>query len=145
MTRLCLVIALLALLGPPPAFAQLGELKSFLEGTASERIDIELKDFAFAPQRIALKKGKTYRLVLKNTGPVLHYFGSKEFQEAVEVLGVVSDGVTRPPTRQAHFPVNPGDSKTLFVRPRIAGVVPLTCFIPTHVFFGMSGTIEVVE
>jgi uncharacterized cupredoxin-like copper-binding protein len=136
---------LASILFTQPALAQIGELKTFLEGATSEKIELELKDFAFAPDRLVLKRGKTYRLELMNTGPVLHYFGSKDFQAMIEVLGVVSDGVMRPPTNQHHFPVNPGSAKTLVIRPKVAGEIPLTCFIPTHVLYGMTGTIEIVD
>jgi uncharacterized cupredoxin-like copper-binding protein len=140
MVRLA-VCALLALLAAGPSAAQpsLGSL--FL---ADETHAVELNDFAFAPKELTLKMGRSHRLVLRNKGQVMHYFGSADFFKAIEIVGVISGGVARAHTGQSHIPVNPGDSKELIVKVKEPGQFIFTCFIPTHVYNGMTGTVAIV-
>lgn len=141
MTRLFALALLVGFVGvPAPVSAQPSLGAAFL---ADETATIELNDFAFTPRDLALKVGRRHRLILKNKGQVMHYFGSADFFKAVEIVGFISGGVVRPFTGQTHIPINPGDSKEVVVKPKEPGQFTFTCFVPTHVYNGMTGTITV--
>jgi uncharacterized cupredoxin-like copper-binding protein len=116
--------------------AQVEQIKVSLGNSAGE--------LKFFPDRLALKTGKQYKLMLDNPSPTKHYFTSKDFADAswtkkvqagkVEVKGAIHE-LELQPSAEAEWVITPMRS----------GTYQLYCSIPGHAEAGMKGKIVVSD
>ena len=106
---------------------------------AAVTIPVQLSNFKFAPNSIALQHGQPYVLQLTNVASGGHSFSSKTFFAAASVAAkdqaLIKNGTIDVPagqTRAIHF-----------VAPATAGQYPVKCTHFLHAGFGMTGTIVV--
>ena len=107
--------------------SSIGSLEVFAEAdyglrsAETRKIDVELNDDFFKPDKITISAGQTTTLVLKNKGMKRHTF-------TVEKLEVDAE-------------LQPGEVKTISVRPVKAGTYELICRF--HFNEGMVGKVIV--
>ncbi len=105
---------------------------------------VELSEFSFSPKDLIFKMGVPYKLEIKNTGSIKHYFVSEKFYKAIATRKVQSnsDGEIKAPYFKA-IEVFPGRSLDLYFIPVLKGTYDLKCTIKGHAEKGMIGTISI--
>ena len=98
----------------------------------------------FTPDKIEVKQGETVKLIIKNSGAVMHEFvlGTKKELEEHAALMLKFPNMEHDEPYMAH--VKPGGKEEIawtFTKP---GTYMYGCLIPGHFEAGMKGTITVV-
>lgn len=106
-------------------------------GTAQE-IEIRLSNFAFTPEKIAMKSGEAYRLHLVNTANGGHNFDAAEFFTAAQVAP--SDQAK---VKKGTIELKSGESADIRLVAPAPGTYKLHCSHFMHATFGMTGAIVV--
>jgi len=126
-----------------PWFAGGADLVAAADWSAMETVEVELIEFAFAPNEIHLKVGQPYKLVFNNTGAVKHeatasdFFNTIAFRKAED-----ASGEFKAPTL-VEVETFAGAETDLFLIPQVAGTYDIVCLIEGHFEAGMFGTIVV--
>jgi plastocyanin len=129
--RLPVFVAALCLLAPP-ALAQTGE--QTMSTHHVQRIDIQMSNFAFTPNKIELLAGSEYELHFVNAASSGHDFASPDFFTAVTVAPAdaakVSDG---------EIEVEGGQTVDVRITANKPGTYKFRCTHFLHASFGMMG------
>jgi uncharacterized cupredoxin-like copper-binding protein len=108
------------------------------------RIVVEMKDqFAFVPSKLHVKSGETVRLVIRNTGAMVHEWilgTSQEIEEHAELMRRFPNMEHDEP-QQVRVP--PGEVRELVWQFNRPGTFAFGCLQPGHYEAGMKGTVEV--
>jgi uncharacterized cupredoxin-like copper-binding protein len=109
-------------------------------GGGNPSLNVELKDFSFAPATFTVPAGKQVTLNVKNTGANEHEFVIfKEGLEATAPFDADDEG-----NIYWEVETEAGESKTVtFTAPSKPGVYQLVCGVPGHIEHGMVGTLTV--
>ena len=110
-------------------------------------LTVELDDNNYEPSEIILKRGRPYKLLLKNIGGAAHdMVGGSLFQKDVIALHMINTRVGR---------VTADDISSVYIRPKQEAevwFVPLEkgeysffCSIPGHREAGMEGGVKIVD
>ena len=113
-------------------------------GRVSRTITVTMSDkMRFTPDTIEVKQGETIRLVIHNTGHVLHelVIGTKKELETHAALMLKFPDMQHDEPYMAH--VAPGTSGQLIWVFNRAGNFDFACLIPSHYQAGMVGKIHV--
>jgi plastocyanin len=102
-------------------------------------VTVTLSDFAFAPNPLRLRRAVPVRLMLINRGSGGHSFSAPAFFAAA----VFKPGSGPPP--DGTVSLEKAGAAEVDLTPERAGSYPLQCTHFLHAFFGMTGTIEVVQ
>jgi len=116
-----------------------GGTERVAESLAQDRertVTVQTVEYRFLPADLHFQPGVLYRLHLENTGKEMHEFTAPDFFKAVEIE--TPDALV-PGTNE--LLVQPGESKDLVFRPRLAGHYGLIC--ADHDWAGMTGEIVV--
>ena len=112
-----------------------------------ETVTIELTEHDFDPKHLKLKVNKPYRLVIKNTGEMDHYYTATEFFKSVAWRKAMTPRPHGGEIKAPYFTAVEAFKKTgvieLFFVPVNKGVFPVVCTIDDHQEKGMTGTITV--
>jgi uncharacterized cupredoxin-like copper-binding protein len=115
------------------------------DGRAARTIEIRMTDaMRFTPDRIEVREGETVRLVVRNSGKVLHELVIGTPQELAAHAEVMKKhpGMEHDEPYMAHVSAGKrGQIVWNFNRP---GTFQFACLIPGHFQAGMVGTIVVV-
>ena len=100
-------------------------------------------DMRFAPARIEVRQGETLRLVMRNTGAVLHelVIGTPQELEAHAALMLKFPGMEHDEPYMAH--VQPGQTGEILWTFNRAGEFDFACLIAGHFQAGMRGKLIV--
>lgn len=130
--------------------AACGQSAPATDGT--RRIEIEMRDFAFAPETLTLRAGEKVTLVFKNVGKLEHEFmaGSdpaygkgylKDWLAGAQIESIGEHGMEH---AGAGVRVAPNTTKLFtFVVPNQSGVFEFGCFVIGHYESGMHGRLVV--
>ena len=116
---------------------------------ADRTVEVAMKDIAFAPESITVKKGETLRFVFRNTGELVHdaFIGDAEAQEGHEHdmrEGGMDEGHDDDHGNEAvAVTVKPGKTAELIHTFDRAGTVEVGCHQAGHYESGMKLAIEV--
>ena len=96
----------------------------------------------FYPDTLHFKVGKLYKLTLRNSSPIKHYFTSKDFADVVwtrkvDVAGVEVKG------KVSELELKPEATADWVFVPQKAGEYALKCVVPGHEPAGMVGKLIV--
>lgn len=111
---------------------------------AKRTVEIRMSDdMRFAPSRIDVRQGETLRLVLRNTGAVLHelVIGTPKELEEHAALMLRFPGMEHDEPYMAH--VKPGQTGEIVWTFNRAGEFDFACLIAGHFQAGMRGKIVV--
>jgi len=109
----------------------------------AQELTIELSEFAFTPNEIALEAGQPYILKVVNNGTVKHeftaeeFFGSVAFRKAEDASGEFKAPAPR------EIEVFAGQEIEIYLIPTKTGTYSLVCEIEGHLEAGMFGSITV--
>ena len=100
-------------------------------------------DMRYRPSRIAVKRGETVRLVVKNIGTIDHelVLGRMKDLKAHAELMRKHPGMEHDEPNQAM--VRPGETREIVWQFPRSGTVDFACTIPGHLEAGMTGKITV--
>ncbi|MCL4798888.1 MAG: cupredoxin family protein [Burkholderiales bacterium] len=100
-------------------------------------------DFRYRPSQIAVKRGETVRLVVKNPGRIDHelVLGSMDDLKAHAQMMRKHPGMEHDAPNQAM--VRPGEARAIVWQFTRAGTVGFACTIPGHLEAGMVGEVQV--
>ncbi len=100
-------------------------------------------DMRFTPSRIEVRQGETVRLVMRNTGAVLHelVIGTPKELEAHAALMLKFPGMEHDEPYMAH--VKPGETGEIVWTFNRAGEFDFACLIAGHFQAGMRGKLIV--
>lgn len=129
MTRICLILPLLALGAPSIAATP--------DWSSAARIDISLSNFKFAPNNIHLKAGQPVVIHLANTAGGGHSFSAPAFFAAATVRAE-----DRAAIREGVIELHGKESRDIALVPT-AGRYKIKCTHTFHKAFGMKGSILV--
>ncbi len=119
---------------------------------ATRRIEIEMRDFAFAPETLTLRAGEKVTLAFKNVGKLEHEFMAgtdpaygkgylKDWLAGAQIEPSGEHGMEHP---GAGVRVAPSTTKLFtFVVPNQGGVFEFGCFVIGHYESGMHGRLVV--
>lgn len=112
--------------------------------TKARSVEIEMLDsMRFVPDRIQVRQGETLRLVLKNSGQMLHelVIGTQQELDAHAALMQKFPNMEHDEPYMSHVPAGKaGELRWTFNR---AGEFDFACLIPGHYQAGMRGKIVV--
>jgi uncharacterized cupredoxin-like copper-binding protein len=113
-----------------------------------ETVTVELLEHDFAPKDLKLKAGVPYRMIIKNTGDLDHYYTAPEFfKDAVAWRKVQTPrpggGEIKAPYFTAIEAYKKGGQVELFIVPVKKGKYDVVCTIDDHKEKGMTGSITV--
>jgi uncharacterized cupredoxin-like copper-binding protein len=111
---------------------------------ANRTIQVAMTDnMRFTPDRIEVRQGETVKLVVKNSGKILHelVLGTKQELDAHSAAMAKHPGMEHDEAHMVH--VKPANSKPLAWNFNRAGEFRFACLIPGHYQSGMFGTIVV--
>lgn len=129
--RNIMLVALCLLAAPSAAPAQ--------DWAQAKRVEVDLANFKYTPNRIVLRHGQPYVLHFVNQAHGGHNFVARTFFESAHVER--ADG-----SKVAAGEVDLDGGESLDVRlvaPASAGIFPVRCSHFMHEAFGMKGQIEV--
>lgn len=110
--------------------------------TESKTITLTMNEFQFQPAELTVNVGQPVKLVLKNTGTVLHDFVSTDAMVTViEEHGAEHEMGGMHTTM--HAAVDAGQQSTLEFKATQAGTYTFYCTIAGHKEAGMTGTLIV--
>lgn len=127
------------------AFLLAGACGGGSEERAGRTVTVDMRDLAFAPDRVEVKAGETVEFVFRNTGQAEHeaVIGDEKLQESQEGgMGGHSGGHQG----SEHVPrvvLSPGRTGKLSYTFEEPGVVYIGCHVPTHWAAGMKVTVTV--
>jgi len=100
-------------------------------------------DLRFHPAKIAVKRGETIRLVVRNAGKIDHELVLGTAEELAEHAALMRKfpGMEHDEPNQAK--VGPGETREIVWRFPRSGTVEFACLIPGHFDAGMKGEITV--
>lgn len=104
----------------------------------AETVTVTLSNFAFAPERIELDHGRTYRLHLVNAASGGHNFVARDFFAGATVAPADRERIVN-----GKIEVPAGGSVDVRLMPPEAGRFDLHCSHFGHSAFGMTGEIVV--
>lgn len=123
-------------------------------GTGTIRtVEVEMRDIAFAPTQLAVKKGETIRFVFTNKGAAVHdaFIGDKAAQDdhekemqAAMSSGSMDMGHGGHADDEPAITVNPGKTEELTHTFDVATSVEIGCHQPGHYGAGMKIDVSVV-
>ncbi len=93
------------------------------EGQINE-IKVSVKEFAYSPSKITVKKGERVRIILTNDGAISHDL-------SIRGIGVSTKTIV------------PGESDSIEFTPGAAGSFVFVCTVDSHEDLGLTGTLEV--
>ena len=133
--------------GKSPVPASIQEQKTFgMAGdvrhvTRTIRIRM-LDEMRFAPDRLDVRQNETVRIVVDNTGKLMHelVIGTKQELDA-HAASMMDSGMAHDEPYVAH--VSPGSSGELIWKFNRAGRFDFACLVPGHYQSSMVGTIDV--
>lgn len=112
-----------------------------------QTLTIELSEHEFDLKDIKLKANQPYRLVVKNTGTLDHYYTAAEFFKSVAWRKAMTPrphgGEIKAPYFNAVEVFKKGGVVELYLVPVKKGSFPVICTIDDHKEKGMFGTITV--
>ncbi len=109
---------------------------------AAKTITLTMNEFQFQPAEITVNVGQPVKLVLQNTGTMLHDFVSTDAMvEVMEEHGAEHNMGGMPTTM--HAAVEAGQQSTLEFKATQAGTYTFHCTIAGHQEAGMTGTLIV--
>lgn len=111
-------------------------------GAAPATIEVEAREFAFAPTEVRLQRGTTYALRLHNTGAVLHDW-SIDRMPAKNVRAETSVTHGTHSASPLHIAAERGGTSTLTFTPTEVGTYDVTCTEPGHREVGMTARVVV--
>lgn len=117
---------------PAPAPSEVGSAQQ-------QTVSITLADFRFTPDKVLLRRGKTYRLHLTNASSTAHSFQSATFFRAVTLQPPLPLGMTD----GTEIELAPGEQKTVLFIAKTPGVYPFECGHFLHATLGMTGQITI--
>lgn len=104
-------------------------------------VEVDLTEFAFSPSTLRFARGRPYALKLTNTGSTTHRFAAPGFFRAIAARRLIySDAEASYPFLEA-IALESRETKTVHFVPVAAGDFYITCDMPFHGMFGMSGRI----
>jgi uncharacterized cupredoxin-like copper-binding protein len=118
----------------------------------TRRIEIEMRDFAFAPETLTLRAGEKVTLAFKNVGKLEHEFmagtdpayGKGYLKDWLAGAQIESSGEHGMEHAGAGVRVAPNTTKLFtFVVPNQGGVFEFGCFVIGHYESGMHGRLVV--
>ncbi len=128
----------------PEASGETAIGKPGVAAKASRTIRIEMSDqMRFTPSQLAVKKGETVRLIIRNGGQLKHELSlgtQQELLEHLEQMKKFPDMEHDEPGKVTLAPGQQGEIVWQFTKP---GVVDFACLIPGHYEAGMKGAIQV--
>ncbi len=109
-----------------------------------QTVTVAMQEFAYQPSELRFTAGVPYKLQIRNTGMMKHYFTAEDFFKAIATrkLQSNSDGEIKAPYFSA-IEVFPDRSLDLYFIPVTKGTYGLHCTIEGHELHGMSGTIVI--
>jgi len=110
--------------------------------TTPQTITLSLNEFQFQPAEITVNVGQPIKLVLKNTGTVLHDFVSIDAMVEVMAEHGASHDMGGMETAM-HAAVEAGQQSTLDFKATLAGTYTFYCTIAGHKEAGMTGKLIV--
>lgn len=118
-------------------------------GGSAERIDVKADEFSFEPAVVTVRAGTEYRLVLQNTGAVLHDWTIERIA-ATAVAGTETarhdmGGMNRMVGSgdRLHVAAAAGKATELTFTPTEPGEYEYACTVPGHADLGMRGRLVV--
>lgn len=133
------------------SFAQVPNAADIVKKAAwdkMETVTIELSEHDFEPKDLKLKADTPYRVIIKNTGEMDHYYTAAEFfKDAVAWRKVQTPrpggGEIKAPYFTAVEAYKKGGQVELFIVPVKKGKYEVVCTIDDHKEKGMTGSITV--
>lgn len=111
---------------------------------ASRTVTIEMSDkMRFTPSDLAVKKGETVRLIIKNIGQLKHELSLGTQEELLEHLEQMRKFPDMEHDEPGKITLEPGKQGEIVWQFTKAGVVDFACLIPGHYEAGMKGAIKV--
>lgn len=112
---------------------------------ADVTIQVDAKDFSFAPATLDVTAGKTVMIDLKNTGAVEHDFTIRTIKLAgkAESHGNADSHMHTAGESAVHVAAKVGTNGTVTFTPTEAGTYQFECSVPGHKEAGMVGTFVV--
>lgn len=141
-------VAIAAALASPCALADAGHGASIGAPGDAKRVTrtVEITasdDMRFHPAKIAVKRGETVRLVVRNAGKIDHelVLGSPKDLKAHAALMRKFPGMEHDEPNQVK--VGPGETREIVWRFPRSGTVDFACLIAGHFEAGMKGKIKI--
>lgn len=132
--------------GDEPAPGRLHPALAGIDWSTATEIVIDLQDHNYAPDEIQLKRGRPYKLILKNVGRVAHdMVGGTLFEESVIALRMVNSDAGRVVADYVNSVyVRSRYRIELWLVPIREGEYSFYCSLPGHRDDGMEGTVRIV-
>ena len=113
-------------------------------GTASQVVDVAMRDIAFDPAAVTVKAGETVRFVFHNEGQIPHdaFIGDEAAQAEHEKEMREADGKNGHDDGHA-VTVDPGDLSSLTYTFKAGEVLVIGCHQPGHYAAGMKVAVTV--
>ncbi|MBF0153191.1 MAG: cupredoxin domain-containing protein [Magnetococcales bacterium] len=120
------------------------EIVKAADWKTTEKVTVTFDEYSYKPKRLVFKAGKTYQLILKNTGEKKHYFTAPEFYKSIATRKIQSDkdGEIKVPYLDAVELMVGGQLDIYFV-PVTKGEYPVYCTIEDHQKQGMEGQLVI--
>jgi uncharacterized cupredoxin-like copper-binding protein len=117
-----------------------------IDWAQATRIEVDLGDHLYEPDRITLHKGKPYKLTLNNVGRFAHdMVGGSLFDESVIALRMVNSNAGRViADRVNSVYVRPKHTIELWLVPLMEGEYSFYCSLNGHREDGMEGTVTIL-
>jgi uncharacterized cupredoxin-like copper-binding protein len=143
--RLPVFLAVLLALGATASLAAPGAIgRPGKAAEVSRTVEVTMSDtMRFSPDRIAVKRGETVRLVVRNAGAVRHEL----------MLGRAADLKAHAEVMKRHphmehddahaVSVPPGETREMVWRFTRGGTIDFACLVPGHYEAGMKGRVDV--
>lgn len=151
--RRSLIVAALALCAPLASAAEddsagvpLHPALVGVDWSSATEVEIALQDHHYEPEKISLKIGRPYRLVLRNVGAVAHdMVGGSLLNESVIALRMVNSSAGRVIADYVNSVyVRSRNSIELWLVPLKEGEYSFYCSLPGHRDDGMEGVVRIV-
>jgi uncharacterized cupredoxin-like copper-binding protein len=144
--RLTVVLVLIALAGAACGGGHSGHTSSGAS-TGAKTVTIEMRDIAYSPDAVTVKRGETVRFVFANRGTAPHdaFIGDEAAQAAHEKeMGTAMSGMDHGHGQTTGITVQPGKTGQLEHAFQAAGTTLIGCHQPGHYAAGMKVTVTVV-
>jgi len=141
-------VAIAAALTSPCALADAGHGASIGAPGDAKRVTRTVKvtaadDLRFHPAKIAVKRGETVRLVVRNAGKIDHELVLGTAEELAEHAALMRKFPGMEHDEPNEVTVHPGETREIVWRFPRSGTVDFACLIPGHFDAGMKGKITV--
>jgi len=143
-----LAAVLAAALASPCALADAGHGASIGAPGDARRVTrtVEITaadDLRFHPAKIAVKRGETVRLVVRNAGKIDHELVLGTAEELAEHAALMRKFPGMEHDEPNQMRVGPGETREIVWRFPRSGTVDFACLIPGHFDAGMKGKIKI--